>query len=44
MKRLLSGSSTFLLAAAVTIAAEPTRIYLGNDDHTDYMWTADADT
>lgn len=25
-------------------AAEPTRIYLANDDHTDYMWTADADT
>lgn len=25
-------------------AADPTRIYLANDDHTDYMWTADADT
>jgi alpha-mannosidase len=24
--------------------AEPTRIYLANDDHTDYMWTADAAT
>ena len=22
----------------------PVRIYLGNDDHTDYMWTTDADT
>ena len=24
--------------------SKQTRIYLGNDDHTDYMWTADADT
>ncbi len=24
--------------------AEPRRIYLANDDHTDYMWSADADT
>jgi alpha-mannosidase len=23
---------------------EPTRIYIGNDDHTDYMWATDADT
>ena len=22
----------------------PVRIYLTNDDHTDYMWTTDADT
>ena len=32
-----------LLLVALT-AAEPTRIYLANDDHTDFMWTADADT
>jgi len=25
-------------------APEQRRIYLANDDHTDYMWTADADT
>lgn len=25
-------------------APERTRVYLANDDHTDYMWTADADT
>lgn len=31
-------------AAAALRAAEPTRVYLANDDHTDYMWTADADT
>jgi alpha-mannosidase len=31
-------------ASSVLIAAEPTRIYLANDDHTDYMWTADAET
>lgn len=24
--------------------AEPVRIYLGEDDHTDFMWTADAET
>ncbi len=24
--------------------AEPKRIYIANDDHTDFMWTADADT
>lgn len=35
-----------ILAAALALpaAAEPKRIYLANDDHTDYMWTADADT
>jgi alpha-mannosidase len=26
------------------MAAEPKRIYLANDDHTDFMWSADADT
>ena len=29
---------------APLLLAEPTRVYLANDDHTDYMWTADADT
>jgi len=33
-----------VVAAAALPAAEPTRIYLANDDHTDFMWTADADT
>jgi len=32
-----------LLLAALP-AAEPTRLYLANDDHTDFMWTADPDT
>lgn len=27
-----------------TTGEEPTRIYIGNDDHTDYMWTADEAT
>ena len=31
--------AVFLLSAS-----EPVRLYLANDDHTDYMWTADADT
>ena len=34
----------FCVAHAVAITAEPVRIYLANDDHTDYMWTADAET
>jgi hypothetical protein len=36
-----------LIAACVvasTAAAESTRIYIANDNHTDYMWTADAET
>lgn len=31
-------------AGATATAATPTRIYLANDDHTDYLWTADAET
>ena len=27
-----------------TVQAEPKRLYIANDDHTDYMWTADAET
>jgi alpha-mannosidase len=30
-------------ALAASAAAEPKRIYIANDDHTDYMWTADAE-
>ncbi|MEX1117119.1 MAG: hypothetical protein WEB53_17870 [Akkermansiaceae bacterium] len=35
-----------LLFAAVALpaTAQQKRIYIANDDHTDYMWTADADT
>ena len=35
-----------LLAAIIAnpANAEQKRIYIANDDHTDYMWTADADT
>ncbi len=32
-----------LLSVYVT-AAEPARLYLANEEHTDYMWTADAAT
>ena len=45
MKKLL-----FILAFSLAIlgsaamAAEPTRIYIANDDHTDFMWTTDTDT
>jgi alpha-mannosidase len=41
---MLAGS---LLASPLTLAqtkAEPRRIYFANDDHTDYMWTANEDT
>ena len=32
------------LVGLASVQAEPTRIYIANDDHTDFMWTADADT
>lgn len=32
------------VASLPSSAAEPVSLYLANDDHTDYMWTADADT
>ena len=41
---LLSATLFFLLAAACTnVYAQPKKIYLANDDHTDYMWTGDED-
>jgi alpha-mannosidase len=36
--------SVWFLMASTAMGAEPKRIYLANDDHTDYMWTADAET
>ncbi len=33
-----------MLAGFAAISAEPKRIYIANDDHTDFMWSADADT
>ncbi len=32
------------LGGVAAVAGEPTRIYLANDDHTDYMWSADDET
>jgi alpha-mannosidase len=32
------------IVGVLAASAEPVRLYLANDDHTDYMWTADADT
>ncbi len=40
----LWNSPTARAQTTTTSPASPVRIYLGNDDHTDYMWTADADT
>ncbi len=34
----------FAAALAFPAIAQQKRIYIANDDHTDYMWTADADT
>lgn len=34
----------FGLVLAPEAAAQPTRIYIANDDHTDFMWSADAET
>ena len=37
-------SAALAMAGAVGFCAQPVRLYLANDDHTDYMWTADAET
>ena len=42
--RLFRFFAPFIVATVAAFAAEPTRIYIGNDDHTDYMWATDADT
>ena len=39
---LVRAAIAFLLS--MTVHAEPKRLYIANDDHTDYMWTADAET
>ena len=41
---LLSRIAATICALSVNAHAEPKRIYLANDDHTNFMWTADADT
>lgn len=33
-----------LAGLGAVAAAEPVRTYIANDDHTDYLWTADAET
>lgn len=43
-KNLLTLTFALCLPGLAAIAAEPKHIYLANDDHTDYMWTADAET
>ncbi len=37
-------TACFLLLAGVAADARQKRLYIANDDHTDYMWTADAET
>ena len=44
MKRLTSFVGCLAIFIAPFAFAETNRIYLANDDHTDYMWTADAET
>ena len=41
---LLSLADAAPAALPVSTPAQPKRIYLANDDHTDFMWTADAET
>ena len=44
MNLFMRAMRVLLLMASTAMAGEPKRIYLANDDHTDYMWTADAET
>jgi alpha-mannosidase len=44
MKPLFSLLAFGCLLTPCLAATRPVRLYLANDDHTDYMWTADADT
>jgi alpha-mannosidase len=45
MSRSIPGlAAMLLLAGSISLRAQPIRIYLANDDHTDYLWTADAET
>ena len=43
-KNLLTVAFALVVAIPAAFAAGPKRIYIANDDHTDFMWTADADT
>lgn len=43
-KSVLLMAGLGLVALAMVARAEPKRIYLANDDHTDLMWTADQET
>ncbi len=43
-RALLTIAFALCVHSTLANAAEPVRIYLANDDHTDYMWTADAET
>ena len=45
MRPLVLVTTTLILAASLAAGAsepEPKRIYIANDEHTDYYWTADA--
>ena len=49
LNRMMSVGVALLVAASFAVPchaadAPKTRIYIANDDHTDYMWTADAAT
>jgi alpha-mannosidase len=43
-RNFLSIVCGLVVTVSAGIAAEPTHLYLANDDHTDYLWTADAET
>ena len=40
---LICGFAAAFLALSSSAHAQQKRLYIANDDHTDYMWTADAD-
>ena len=41
---VLALASSLAISGLPAAHAQTKHIYLANDDHTDYMWTADADT
>lgn len=41
MKNIISNSLILFLVVTTNLFAQQKRLYIANDDHTDYMWTAD---
>lgn len=41
MKNIISNSLILVLVVTTNLFSQEKRLYIANDDHTDYMWTAD---